>query len=114
MNGSALTRWLPVTGPLYGVLYVIGLFIIVGDEIDEKTDAGIVSFYADSGNRTGHIIGFFVVAVSLIFFLLFVGLLRELLRSDADDSLLSGLVLAGGAAAAGLFLASDTHFWPEA
>jgi hypothetical protein len=106
MNGTTWMRWAPLAGLAYGVLYVVGLFLIVGDEIDEKTDAGIVSYYADSGSRTSHVIGFFLVAVSLLFFLLFIGVLRERLRAaDADGSLLTGLVAAGGAAAAGLFLA---------
>jgi hypothetical protein len=106
MNGTNWSRWLPISGPIYGVLYVVGLFLIVGDEIDQKTDAGIVSYYADSANRMSNIVGLFLVAVSLLFFLIFVGVLRERLRgADADGSLLSGLVASGGAAAAGLFLA---------
>jgi hypothetical protein len=106
MNGSTWMRASCLAGPAYAVMYVVGLLLIVGDEIDEKSYSGMVSYYAESGNRTGHLIGFFLVAVSLLFFLLFIGVLRERLgAADKDGSLLTGLVAAGGAAAAALFLA---------
>lgn len=111
MTGTTLTRWSPMAGLVYAVLYVVGLLLIVGEGIDEKSDAGIASYYADSGNRTGDIVGLFLVAVSLLFFLVFVSVLRERLRAaDADGAALSGVAAGSGVAAAALFLAGAAAF----
>jgi hypothetical protein len=87
---------------------VAGLLLIIGEELDEKSDADLVSYYADSGNRTGDIVGFLLVAIGLVFFLVFVSVLRERMRSaDGDGTWLSGLAAAGGVTAAALFLAGN-------
>ena len=92
MNGAPWTRWSPAAGLTYAVLYVVGFFLIVKDELDEKSDADLVSYYADSGNRTGDIVGLLLVAISLLFFLLFVSALRERLRTAGDEG---GLLSSG-------------------
>jgi hypothetical protein len=113
MNGTTWARWAPASALVYGVLYVVGmiLIVVVGEEVDEKADADMLAYYADSGNRTNDIIGLVLVAVSLIFFLFFVSALRERLReADAEGSVLSGVAAAAGAGAAVLFLAGAAAF----
>ena len=46
---NALSRWAPVSGILYVILWVLVIFAFEGDQGD--SDAEILSWYADSGNR---------------------------------------------------------------
>lgn len=98
-------RWAPLSGILYAVIYVIGVVLLVFDGIDEDSDDEIVSFFADTGNRTGHLIGFLLLAVGVVFFLLFVSTLASRLREvEAEPRILSALAFGAGAASAALLL----------
>jgi Domain of unknown function (DUF4386) len=108
MNATIWKRWSPLAGLVYAVTYVVGFILIVGEEIDEKSDTDLIAYYADSGNRSGDVVGLLLVAIGLLFFLVFVSVLRERLRSaEADGSGISAMVGAAGVAAATLFMAGS-------
>jgi len=93
----------PASGVVYAVLVVVGMLLLVQESIDERTDEQIRSYYTDSGNRTTQIVGFFLVAVGVLFFLWFISVLRSLLSSaEPEAKVLSTLAFGAGSTAAAL------------
>jgi hypothetical protein len=98
-------RVAPASGIVFAILYVIGEFILVEEQIDEGTNDEILAYYADSGNRTGQLVGFFLATVGVLFFLSFVVTLWSRLRSvEHEPRTLSSLALGAGVVAAGLLI----------
>ncbi len=105
MDGNTWQRWAPASGILYAVVYVIGLVLLVWDDLDTNTDAELVSYFADSGNRIGHFVGFFLLSIGVLFLLLFVATLGNRLRSiEPEPKILSSLAFCAGASSAALLL----------
>ena len=93
----------PASGVVYAVLVVVGMLLLVQESIDDRTDEQIRSYYTDSGNRTTQIVGFFLVAVGVLFFLWFISVLRSLLSSaEPEAKVLSTLAFGAGSTAAAL------------
>jgi hypothetical protein len=87
------------------VTYVIGILLLVFDAIDEDSDEELLSYFADGGNRTGHIAGFLFVAVGVLFFLLFASTLWSRLRSvEPEPRILSTLAIGAGVVSAALLI----------
>ena len=93
------------SGIVYAVLAVVGIFLLIQESITEATDEEILSHYADSGNRTGEIVGFILVTVGVMFFLWFLSVLRSRLGSiEHEPGTLSTLAFGAGVTAAGLLV----------
>jgi hypothetical protein len=94
---------------VFVVLFVVG-FLLVSDTPDEDaSNAEWVRYFADSDNRRMIVIGVIVWALAVLAFLVFLGVLRELLRGASPGSewistvaFASGLVFAAMLAVAGL------------
>jgi hypothetical protein len=105
MSGVRWERWAAASGIVYAVLVVVGLFLLVFEEIDRDSDEEILSYFADGGNRAVQIAGFALVAVGVLFFLLFVSTLWNRLRSvEPEPTSLSALAFGAGVMAAALQL----------
>jgi len=95
----------PASGIVYAVLVVVGTILLVQESIDEDTDEQIRSYYADSGNRDTETVGFFLVAVGVLFFLWFISVLRSRLSSaEPEAKSLSSLAFGAGSTAAALLI----------
>jgi hypothetical protein len=87
-------RWAPISGVLYVALWVITIFGFDSDTGD--SDADIVSWYADSGNRDKQLIGFFLVLAASMSFIWFLSVLRGRL-AQAEGTAGTKTALAFGA-----------------
>ena len=95
----------PISGIVYAVLAVVGLLLIVWEEVDTRTDQEILSYYGNSGNRDTEGIGFMLMIVGAMAFLWFLSGLRSRLKSVAHESeILPDLTFAAGVVAAALFI----------
>ena len=88
------------------MLFLVGIFLIVQEGIDTRSDQEILSYYADGGS-TGEMVGLLLVAVAVLFFLLFVSTLRNRLRSvELEPKSLSTLAFGAGVTSAALLIGS--------
>jgi hypothetical protein len=79
--------------------------MVIGAELDTKTEEEVLSHYADGGNRTREIAGFLLVVLGVLFFLWFLSLLRSRLRSaEPETTTLSTLGFGAGTTAAALVI----------
>lgn len=103
MTIARLERWAPVSGIVYGVLFALGLALIAWDEVDSKSDAGIASYYGDSGSRNQEELGLVLVVLAVLFLLVFAAALSDRLRAEeAGGRLVPPLVFGAAMAAAAL------------
>jgi hypothetical protein len=87
---SGWTRWAPLGGIIFGVLFVAGFFVR-GVTPDYEDIAEWEAFYTDSGNRMQHIISGYMMVVAALALLWFITGLVSRLRSDSAE--LGGLRL---------------------
>jgi hypothetical protein len=93
-----VARWVPVNGILFVVLVVVATLLTDRPD-DDATDAAVLAYYADHGNRVSEIVAFFLIGLSAFCFLSFLGSLRgALARVEGEPARLSTVVAAGGAA----------------
>jgi hypothetical protein len=105
MSSSKLERLAPLTGVVFVVLFVVGAvlslksgFLPPGDEIK--------SFYEDSSTNVR--VGGYLMQLSAVFLLWFVGSLRVKLRSaEAKPGRLSAVAFGGGVAVAAVIMVSQ-------
>jgi hypothetical protein len=110
MAMATLGQWrrAMAAGILFVVLFVVGVLVSFANspEIKKKDDAAsaaakYVRFLSDSSNRTGIVIGAYVLIVAAAAFVWFANGLRELLGSNAvEGRLVSGLGALGASAVA--------------
>jgi len=88
----------PANGVLFVVLVVVATLLTDRPD-DDATDATVLAYYADHGNRVSEIVAFFLIGLSAFCFLSFLGSLRgALARAEGEPARLSTVVAAGGAA----------------
>lgn len=93
------------SGVVYAVLAIVGVLLLVLEEIDGATDEEILSYYSDSGNRTTEMVGFVLALVGALFFVWFLSSLRGRLRAvEPAPKTLTDLAFGAGVAAAALFV----------
>ena len=99
---SGIARWAPVSGILYVVLWGIVIFALEGDTGD--TDAEIVAWYADSGNRDQQLISFFLVLAAALCFVWFLSILRgRLAQAEGTAGVKTALAFGAGVVAVTLW-----------
>jgi hypothetical protein len=82
---------------LFALFYGASLFGVMDLPEGVDTDQSVLRAYAESGNRTGLIVGVYLLAAAGLSFLWFLGSLRDAVRRHEEStSRLSTLVLAGG------------------
>jgi magnesium-transporting ATPase (P-type) len=102
-------RWGGIAGIVFAVLFVVGFLFVADTPEGDESNAEWVRHFADSDNRRMIIIGVIVWALAVLAFLVFLGVLRERLRSASPGAewistvaFASGLVFVAMLAAAGL------------
>jgi hypothetical protein len=105
VNGAGAARWIPLSGIVYVVLFVVVLVVIGDSPAASDPDADFVSYYADSGNRNKEFAAFFILVVATMFFLWFVTDLRARLRAvESEPHGLSTLAFGSGLVSAAMLL----------
>lgn len=90
------TRLIPLTGVVWAVLAVVGLFSSGGESPEgDASAAKVISYYTSHSSEIKTSAVFF--AVAFLFFLLFCGTLRAFLRRNpANEALATLMLVAGG------------------
>ena len=73
-------QWAPVSGIVFVVLFVVGIFLINTPDSDDPLTK-IAAFYDDGGNRAQLLISAYLLILSGVFFLWFLARLRVRLLS---------------------------------
>jgi hypothetical protein len=91
--------WGGIAGIVFAVAFVVGVLLATDTPEGDESNAEWRRYFADSGNRRMIIIGVFVLALAALAFLVFLGVLRERLRSGATaTSSVSTVAFASGIA----------------
>ena len=112
MQQAAWQRWIPLTGILFVILFLIGI-ILTDAESTNKTDQELLDWYAKSSHQTAMIIGAYLLALAAVAMLLFINRLRAVV-AEAEGArpvfapfiLGAGVVFAAGVAVAGAAFAA--------
>ncbi|MGH2921494.1 MAG: hypothetical protein ACRDKU_05440, partial [Gaiellaceae bacterium] len=96
-----IARLIPANGIAFVVLVVVASLVKDPPGTD-ASDADIVAYYADSGNRSAEVAAFFLVGLAALCFLSWLGGLRGVLaRAEGDPTRLTAATIASG----GVFIA---------
>jgi hypothetical protein len=103
---ARVARYVPGNGILFAALVVIAE--LLKDEPGEKaTDAQVLAYYADSGNRDTEFLAFVLIGLSGFCFLSFLGSLRgALARAEGEPARITTAAVASGVAFIALALAA--------
>jgi hypothetical protein len=94
------TRWLPLTGVVAVVLWVIGVFVLESVSPDDEESAVDILAYFDEESTT-LLVGVFFFALGTVFFVFFLGSLRTaFLSGEGVPGTVTAIVFAGGLAKA--------------
>jgi hypothetical protein len=84
---------------VFAVLFVIGFLLMSDTPEGDESNLKWVRYYADSGNRRMIVIGAILMTLAAVAFLIFLGVLRERLRTSAPGAeWLSTIAFASGIA----------------
>ena len=113
MGSSGLARWAPVSGIVFVALWLITFFAVVGDTAESgDSDAQILAYYADDGNRHKEIAAFFLVLAASLFFVWFVAVLRgRLAQAEGRAGGWTMAAFGAGLVAAALWIVADMFFF---
>ena len=93
-----IARYVPVNGIAFVVLVVVASLIKDAPGTD-ASNAEILAYYQDDGNRRDEIIAFFLVGLAALCFLSWLGSLRGFLaRAEGEPARLTTAAIASGAA----------------
>jgi hypothetical protein len=98
-------RWVPLTGILFGALFVVGI-ILADQPPTYRNDIELIAFYRDTGNRLEVLTGGYLLTLAGVILLPFLGTLRRVIQAaEGEGQLQAGLVSSSGAVLVGLVLA---------
>jgi hypothetical protein len=105
-------RWAPVSGIVFVALWLIAFIAVPGDSVSSSdTDADILAYYADSGNRDKELAAFFMLLAASLLFVWFVAVLRGRLASaEGGAGGLTAAAFGGGLVAAALWCVAISMF----
>ncbi len=110
LRGSRLGRWAPLSGIVFVALWIGAFAVALVDERGDS-DAEIVAYYADEGNRGQDQTLFFLVVLASLVFLAFLAVLRSrLVRAEGRAGTLTTVTFGAGIAAATLWIVAAV-FW---
>jgi hypothetical protein len=93
--------WTPLAGYAAALTFVVGVFLASDSPDSDASDAKVVSFYNNHGNRVGIIIGAYVLVFCALFLIWFTAGLRQRLRAaEGTGGRLTDVALGGGILAA--------------
>jgi hypothetical protein len=96
MASSGLRLWSSLSGLVFVVLVVVGVFLLF-DGPSDGSPSKMTAYYGSSSHRTHTNIGWILMGLGLFALIWFVAALRERVReSEQGDTFLSTVVLVGG------------------
>jgi len=98
------TRWWPLTGLAFVALFLVA-FAMLGGVDAQDSDAAILAHFSKTGNQREDIASFFLILAACLFFVWFVGMLRDRLVA-ADGGRLAPVAFGSGIAAVALWVTS--------
>jgi hypothetical protein len=99
-------RLAPLTGVAVMLFGLAGLVVLEGPADRPEADAAPLAMLRYFADRDDVILGSFLLVLSVVFFIWFLGSLRAILRrAEGGDGWLSAIAYGGGIATAGLMLA---------
>src|SRR5438552_9815920 len=103
MNGSSWSRWAPLSGVAFVVMYVVGILLVRTPDSNDPAQT-IAAYYADSkSHRVDTIIAAYILIAAGLLFLWFLSCLRSRLRpAEGDPGTLSTLMFGAGVLFVGL------------
>ena len=103
MNGSTWSRWAPISGIAFVVMYVAGMFVSRTPDSNDPAET-IAAYYTDSkSHRVSMIIATYVLILGAMLFLWFLSGVRSRLRAaEGSDGTLSTLAFGAGVVFVGL------------
>lgn len=105
-----MTRWAPLSGIAFAVLWVGAFFVLLVDEPGDS-DAEILTYYADDGNRGRVTTGAWLILFACLFFIWFLAVLRcRLARAEERPGPFTAVGFGAGLVASGLWLVADVFF----
>ena len=100
------SRWIPLSGILFVALTLVGLGVGGGVDVN-VADEEVLAHFADGGETSADVAGFFITAVGALFFLVFLNSLRaRLAAAEGPRGTVAGLVSSAGLASIVLSLGS--------
>lgn len=100
---NGISRWAPIGGVLYVVLFVVGVIIMFSGIPDsDAPPAKVIQYFSDSGHRNKENIGWVLVGLGVFFLIWFIAALRRAVRDIDGDGILATLVTIGGSVYAAL------------
>jgi hypothetical protein len=105
---SGWQRWVPLSGILFVVLFVIGFLLGTGP--DDSDDAKLLAWYADSGHQTAAVIGAYAFALAGVSMLFFINRIRAVVAAaEPGNAILAPFIASAGTIfVAGLMVAAAT------
>ncbi len=81
MRTSGIGRWAPLSGALFVALWVVA-FLVLGDTVESgvDSDADILAYFADEGQRTRGVIALVLLVAASLPFIAFISVLRNRLE----------------------------------
>jgi hypothetical protein len=103
MNGSTWSRWAPISGIAFVVVYIVAMFVAKTPDSSDPAEK-IAAYYPDSkSHRVSMIVAAYVLIGAAMLFLWFLSGLRTRLRAaEGSDGTLSTLAFAAGVLFVGL------------
>lgn len=100
-----LSRWAPLGGALYVILFVVGVSItFAGIPDSDAAPAQVIRYWSESGHRNKENIGWLLVGLGVFFLVWFIASLRRAVAEIDGDGILASLVMLGGGIYASLAL----------
>jgi hypothetical protein len=105
-------RWAPLSGIVFVALWLIAFLAVPGDSVSSTdTDADILAYYGDSGNRNKEIAAFFMLLAASLLFVWFVAVLRSrLAQAEGGAGTRTALGFGAGLVAAALWCVAIAMF----
>ncbi|HEY7256358.1 MAG TPA: hypothetical protein VH476_06710 [Solirubrobacterales bacterium] len=96
MSGSRREVWTPIAGIAATITFIVGVVMVGNSPEGSDSNAKVLAWYADSGHRTGVIVGAYVLMFFGLFLLWFAAGLRQRLRTAVgEDGRLANVALGG-------------------
>ena len=98
MQQAAWQRWIPLTGILFVILFIVGGFLVIGPETGtDQSGQKILDWYAKSSHQTLAVAGAYLFALAGVAMLLFINRLRAVVaEAEGARPLFAPFILGGG------------------
>lgn len=110
MNGSRWSRWAPLSGVVFVVLWLVSVALFNNVDTGDS-DSKLLAYYSNSGHRHREIATFFLVLAASFVFVWFLGVLRgRLAHAQGGADALTNAAFGAGLVSAAMWVVSMALF----